>query len=75
MTLLYNYVDVGKVEKLVSYGASIFKIIVSPIDDENIDMIVDSEEPLEVGTYIHLLVKIFDINGDSVFAKKSEIIK
>ncbi|MEM0257162.1 MAG: glucose ABC transporter ATP-binding protein GlcV [Saccharolobus sp.] len=78
---LDRYVNVGKVKiKLVSYGAGIFKIIVSPIDDENIDIIVDSEEPLEVGTYTHLLVKInkikiFDINGDSVFAKKSEIIK
>ncbi|WP_432517850.1 glucose ABC transporter ATP-binding protein GlcV [Saccharolobus islandicus] len=80
-TLLDKYIDMGIVKvKLVSYGAGIFKIVVSPITDENIDIIVDAEEPLETGIETHLLakpnkVKIFDLNGSNLITSKTQIIK
>ncbi len=78
---LDRYVDVGIVKvKLVSYGAGIFKIVVSPISNEEIDIIIDSEEPLEIGTETHLLVKmgkikVFDVNGNNVLAREKKIVK
>ncbi|MCH4816248.1 MAG: glucose ABC transporter ATP-binding protein GlcV [Saccharolobus sp.] len=80
-TLLDKYVDAGIVKvKLVSYGAGIFKIVVSPAADENIDIIVDAEEPLETGIETHLLIKvgkmkIFDQNGNNLLTSKTQIIK
>lgn len=78
---LDRYVDVGIVKvKLVSYGAGIFKIVVSPISNEEIDIIIDSEEPLEIGTETHLLVKmgkikVFDVNGNNILAREKKIVK
>ncbi|WP_338598988.1 glucose ABC transporter ATP-binding protein GlcV [Sulfolobus tengchongensis] len=80
-TPLDKYVDVGTVKiKLVSYGAGIFKIVVSPVADESVDIIVDAEEPLEAGVETHLLVKIgkikvFDQSGNNLLASKTEIVK
>ncbi|TRM86058.1 ABC transporter ATP-binding protein, partial [Sulfolobus sp. E3] len=53
-----KYMDVGMVKvKLVSYSSGIFKIIVNPISNEDIEIIVDSDEPLEIGSEKHLLIR------------------
>ncbi|TRM76370.1 ABC transporter ATP-binding protein, partial [Sulfolobus sp. A20-N-F8] len=74
-----KYMDVGMVKvKLVSYSSGIFKIIVNPISNEDIEIIVDSDEPLEIGSEKHLLiragkVKVFSKDGKNILYREKMI--
>ncbi|MGC8572752.1 MAG: glucose ABC transporter ATP-binding protein GlcV [Caldisphaera sp.] len=67
-----GFVNVGKVKiKVSSYVAGTFKVVVSPIDDESIELNVNTERHIEAGTDMNLFVKpdkikIFDEKGNRI---------
>jgi ABC-type sugar transport system ATPase subunit len=67
-----GFVNVGKVKiKVSSYVAGTFKVVVSPIDDESIELNVNTEKHREAGTDINLFIKpekikIFDEKGNKI---------
>lgn len=75
-----RFIDIGKVKvKLVSYSSGVFRIVVSPLSNENLDIIVDSDEPLEIGLEKHLLiragkVKVFTKDGKNVIYQRKELV-
>ncbi|MGC8606678.1 MAG: glucose ABC transporter ATP-binding protein GlcV [Vulcanisaeta sp.] len=55
---IHGFVNVGKIRvKVSSYTLGVFRIVVSPISDESINIIVVSDEPIEPGREAHLLIK------------------
>ncbi len=67
-----GFIDIGKVRvKVSSYTLGVFRIVVSPISDENINIIVVSDEFIEPGREAHLLIKPDKIK---IFNKEEKLI-
>lgn len=67
-----GFVNVGKVRvKVSSYSLGVFRVVVSPITDETIELVVVSDEPIQPGTEAYLYVKKDKVK---VFSRDGKLI-
>jgi len=67
-----GFVNVGKVRvKVSSYSLGVFRVVVSPITDEAIELVVVSDEPIQPGTEAYLYVKKDKVK---VFSRDGKLI-
>jgi ABC-type sugar transport system ATPase subunit len=69
---IQGFVNVGKVKvKVSSYSLGVFRVVISPVADESIELVVVSDEPIQPGTEAYLYVRKDRIK---VFAKDGRLI-
>lgn len=67
-----GFINIGKVRvKVSSYTLGVFRIVVSPVSDESVDIIVVSDEPIEPGRETYLLIRPDKIK---IFNKEEKLI-
>ncbi|MDP8003369.1 MAG: glucose ABC transporter ATP-binding protein GlcV [Caldisphaera sp.] len=70
--VINDFVNIGKVRvKVSSYTAGVFRLVVSPINDESIEFSINTDRHIEAGKEMYMFVrpekiKLFDTNGNII---------